>query len=248
MSTRSLSLGVVLALGMLVGVARAGAPTEKETELNARQAFAAARYDEAIELFARLYAETLNPIYLRNIGRCHQKKREPDKALDAFRDYLAKGKSVSSSERKEIQGYIKEMEQLRDQQSKEREAQAKQTLTPAPPAPTPLASAPPPPSAVWGPPAPPESGTTTINVNPTPNPTFAYGAPPPPPSGPDNPMLVSGAPTSPPPRSNEHPIYTRWWFWTAIGVVAAGAVAAALLIPGGVTKPTCTLASPGDCK
>jgi hypothetical protein len=245
MSTRSLRLGLLLALGILVGTAHAGTPTEKETELNARQAFAAARYDEAIELFARLYAETLNPIYLRNIGRCHQKKREPDKAIDAFRDYLAKGKSVSSSEKKEIQGYIKEMEQLRDQQSKDREAQAKPSFAPAPPAPTPGPGPGPAPAPSWSAPAPTANGATTIDVNPAPNPAFAYGAPPPASTG--NPTLVSSAP--PPPRqSDQHPSSPRGWCWTAIGGVAAGGVAAALLIPGGVVKPTCTLPSTADCK
>ena len=122
-------LGLVVAFGLIwsLGVtpaAFAAKDTEKQAELKARQAFAASRYDEAIEIFAQLYAETLNPIYLRNIGRCHQKKREPEKAIDAFQDYLAKGKSITPSERKEIQGYIKEMEQLRDEQAKEREAAA----------------------------------------------------------------------------------------------------------------------------
>ena len=70
------------------GVARA----DHATEMKAREDFAAGRYDEALELFAKLYAETLNAVYLRNIGRCHQKLRHPDKAIDAFQDYLAKGK------------------------------------------------------------------------------------------------------------------------------------------------------------
>jgi hypothetical protein len=211
--------------------------TEKETELNARQAFAAARYDEAIELFARLYAETLNPIYLRNIGRCHQKKREPDKAIDAFRDYLAKGKSVSSSERKEIQGYIKEMEHLRDDQVKERQAQA--TFTPAPPA------APPPAAATPKTPSP-AAVTSTTTLFPAPNPAPGSGASPPDPAAGGS-MLVAG-PGTPAPRDETHPVYTRWWFWTAIGVVVAGGVAAALLIPGGTTRPTCFSPDPGVCK
>src|SRR6185369_14767049 len=118
--SRLRSLGLVLVFGLIGGLgvtpaALASKDSEKQAELKARQAFAASRYDEAIEIFAQLYAETLNPIYLRNIGRCHQKKREPDKAIDAFQDYLAKGKSITSTERKEIQGYIKDMEQLRDE-------------------------------------------------------------------------------------------------------------------------------------
>src|SRR4029079_4492546 len=92
-------------------------------------------YDEALQTFAKLYAETLHPVYLRNIGRCHQKMREPQKAIDAFKDYLAKspktGKDkVTPEEKTEIEGYIKEMEALRDEQ-------ARAATTPPPPV-TPL--------------------------------------------------------------------------------------------------------------
>jgi hypothetical protein len=87
-------------------------------EMKAREAFAASRYDEALQTFAKLYAETLHPVYLRNIGRCHQKMREPQKAIDAFQDYLAKTKTgkdkITPDERTEIEGYIKDMEALRD--------------------------------------------------------------------------------------------------------------------------------------
>jgi hypothetical protein len=182
---------------------------EKQAEIKARQAFAAARYDEAIEIFAQLYAETLNPIYLRNIGRCHQKKHDPDKAIDTFQDYLTNGK-VSGTERKEIQGYIKEMEQLRDEQAKEREAAAAAKAPPPAPPPIPVA----------------------VNVTPSSVTTL------PPPSDATTPTLVA-MPGSRQPQEESHPVYTRWWFWTAIGVVAAGGIAAALLIPGGTTKPPC---------
>ena len=79
-----------------------------ELEMKARESFAAGRYDEALQTFAKLYAETLHPVYLRNIGRCHQKMREPQKAIDAFQDYLAKTKSgkdkIAPDERAEIEG------------------------------------------------------------------------------------------------------------------------------------------------
>src|SRR5258708_23332424 len=90
--------------------------------MKAREAFAAGRYDEALDTFAKMYAKTLNPVYLRNIGRCYQKKREPQKAIDEFQDYLAKTKSgkfkITADERAEIQGYIKDMETLRDEQAR----------------------------------------------------------------------------------------------------------------------------------
>jgi len=230
------AVGFVFVFTLGLGVtpaAYAAKDSEKQSELKARQAFAASRYDEAIEIFAQLYAETLNPIYLRNIGRCHQKKREPEKAIDAFQDYLAKGKSITSAERKEIQGYIKDMEQLRDDQAKEREAAAaKPVFTPAQPATT---------GPGPGPGTNPAT-TTTVNVAPGSNPNAVTTLPPP--NDPGNPTLVATPGSRPPPEEN-HPIYKRWWFWTVLGVAAAGGVAAALLIPGGVTKPPCTVM---ECK
>jgi tetratricopeptide (TPR) repeat protein len=246
-----LVLTLTLAVTIEGATARsAAAATEKESELNARQAFAAARYDEAIEIFARLYAETLNPIYLRNIGRCHQKKREPDKAIDAFEDYLAKGKSITATERKEIQGYIKDMERLRDdqaQQAKEKDKERDKDKA--------FSSAPPPPAVATAPaarpsgasPAPPRAGATTVNIATGPAPWPGYGTAPPPDPARGDPTLVA-RPEPPAGQEQHHPIYTRWWFWAGIGVVVAGGVAAALLIPGGTTRPPCFSSIPGDCK
>jgi len=201
---------VVLALTALSGAAHAATPAE----MKARESFAAGRYDEALEAFAKLYAETLNPIYLRNIGRCHQKLREPQKAIDAFHDYLAKGKKISADERTEIDGYIKEMEALRDEQAK--------------------AAAPPPPVQPVQPIAAPPSNPPPSYAGPPPSyapPPAGYGAPPP--QG----TLIAQPGQTPPSESS--PFYTRWWFWTAVGVVVAGGVVAALLLSGGTTKPGC---------
>ena len=71
----------------------------QQVEMSARESFAAGRYGEALALFAKLYAETLHPVYLRNIGRCHQKMRDPDQAIDSFRDYLTKAKKLPADER-----------------------------------------------------------------------------------------------------------------------------------------------------
>ena len=117
-------LGVVLGFVFAVLAARfpggADGQGDNATEMKAREAFAAGRYDEALDLFAKLYAETLHPVYLRNIGRCHQKMRQPEQAIDKFREYLAKEKKISADERKEIDGYIKEMEALRDEQARQK--------------------------------------------------------------------------------------------------------------------------------
>ncbi|HEV3032414.1 MAG TPA: tetratricopeptide repeat protein [Polyangia bacterium] len=194
--------------------ARAADHQVNELEMKARESFAAGRYDEALQTFAKLYAETLHPVYLRNIGRCHQKMREPQKAIDAFQDYLAKTRSgrdkISADERAEIEGYIKEMRALPDQ-----DAHAA-----APPPVTPLATAP---------------------VSPAPPPAV------PPPAAVESPPAATlAAAQAPPPPEESHPFYTRWWFWTAVGVVALGGVATALALSSGTSQPPCT--APGGCQ
>jgi hypothetical protein len=218
--TKRLGRGVVVgALFMTLalasgGVARAAdhpsGEGDNQLEMKAREAFAAGRYDEAIDTFAKLYAKTLNPVYLRNIGRCFQQKRQPQEAIDKFRDYLAKTKTgkfkISADERDEIEGYVKEMEALRDEQARAA-APPLPPVAPVMPLPAAAPSGAPPPAA--------------------PAPTAA------PPTA-----MVTAAP-SPAVGSEDHPIYTRWWFWTIIGVVAAGAAVGVVLAMGGTSKPDC---------
>jgi hypothetical protein len=212
---------VVVPTLAVTGQARAADHPVNQLEMKARESFAAGRYDEALQTFAKLYAETLHPVYLRNIGRCHQKMREPQKAIDAFQDYLAKTKTgkekIGADEHAEIEGYIKDMTALRDEQ-------ARAAAAPTPPVPvTPL------------------PGTTSA-ARPLP------AAPPPvePVAPTSNPPAATLTATAPPPAQGEHhPIYTRWWFWTIIGVAIVGGVVGAVALSGGTTKPTCT--APGGC-
>ncbi len=131
---------MVIVFALALGAARAQAD---QRELKAREDFAAGRYQQALDVFAKLYAETLHPVYLRNIGRCYQNLGDADKAIISFRDYLRKHKAITADERKEVEGFIAEMEDLKKQKSAE--ASAAETST-APPKPastiTPLPSAP----------------------------------------------------------------------------------------------------------
>ena len=160
-------LGVVLGFVFAFLLAVPEARADRATEMKAREAFASGRYDDALGLFAKLYAETLHPVYLRNIGRCHQKMRQPEKAIDKFREYLAKEKKISADERKEIDGYIKEMEALQEEQARQ--------ATPPPPA------NPPPP-------------VTPIQPTSPPPPPNYYAAQPPPPTTTSSATLVSQPP------------------------------------------------------
>jgi hypothetical protein len=84
-------------------------------EMQAREAFAAGSYKEALDIYTKLYAEKLHPTYLRNIGRCYQNLHESDRAISSFREYLRKAKDMPADERAEVEGYIKEMEDLQKQ-------------------------------------------------------------------------------------------------------------------------------------
>jgi hypothetical protein len=214
-------LGLILAAVLSApGIARAEKTGDKATERTAVEDFAAGRYDQSLELFAKLYADTLNPVYLRNIGRCQQKLRHPDKAIDAFKDYLAKGKKISADERAEINGYIKEMEDLRDKQAKDQQAAAV-PATPPPVQPLPSDQAP------YAPYAPGATG-----AYPGGSPAFAPGQPPP--AG-----AVVAQPV-PAPAAESPPFYTRWWFWTVVGAVVAGGVVTAVVLSSGTDKPACS--------
>ena len=78
---------------MHAGTAQAAPVSARE--LRARQDFAAGRYEEAVEIFAELYAKTADPIFLRNIARCYQKQNRADEAIANFREYLTKAKKLS---------------------------------------------------------------------------------------------------------------------------------------------------------
>lgn len=140
-------LAVVMAVGLATaGLAPPAVAAEDPRELQARRHYAKGEYDAALELYATLFGESGDPLHLRNIGRCNQKLERPDKAIGAFRDYLQRGRKLKASERQEIESYIKEMEELKARQAREREKSAAE----APPKPAeeaaPLARAVPPPA------------------------------------------------------------------------------------------------------
>jgi tetratricopeptide (TPR) repeat protein len=114
------------------GAARGAAtPTRSRTaetarrEVRARALYAEGHYEEAVTLFADLFAATLHPTYLRNIGRCYQNLGQAQSAIRSFRDYLRKARNISDKERKEIGGYIAEMEALEARQAQATPAEKK---------------------------------------------------------------------------------------------------------------------------
>jgi tetratricopeptide (TPR) repeat protein len=115
---RIMKRGLTLLLGAALALAatRPALATDAR-ELKAREAFVAGRYQEALDAFVKLYAESLHPNYLRNIGRCYQGLAEPERAITSFRDYLHKAKGISAEERSEVEGFIREMDELKQQRA-----------------------------------------------------------------------------------------------------------------------------------
>jgi tetratricopeptide (TPR) repeat protein len=153
---RIAALALALALG--AGAAQAG-PGKDPREQTARAFFAVGKYREAIDVFAQMYAEKPHANYIFNIGRCYQNLPDPDKAIASFRDYLRRAPKLSAAEKQEIDGYIREMEDLKKQRGaaataladlvpKEEPAKAPAVaapsapVAPATPTPTPAAATP----------------------------------------------------------------------------------------------------------
>jgi hypothetical protein len=151
LSMRLAAILVVLVMAVpAVASAQEPAPksatgSKRDRERKAESAFVAGRYQEAADLLAGLYAEFHNPVYLRNLGRCHQRLKDPEKAIAAFEEYLRLGKGVTATERDEISGFIRDMQELKRQQQA--------AATPPPPPPPPV-MAPPPPAVASPEPAP----------------------------------------------------------------------------------------------
>lgn len=132
---------LVLATG-LAGAARAD--QTHDDELKARKLFGAGNYKGALDIYTDLFARTPHPTYMRNIGRCYQNLGEPERAISSFREYLRTAKDLTPASRQEVEGFIKEMEDLQRSRAAPPPAAAPPPVAPPPPkleAPPPAASA-----------------------------------------------------------------------------------------------------------
>ena len=178
------------ALAKQAGSAPAAA-VEEDLDCKAKQLFVAGKYAEAIDILARLYTDTNDPIYLRNIGRCYQRLRDFDRAIASFEEYLLRAKNVSKSEREEIRGFIRDSEALeRDKGAEARPPAPGSEVRPAaPPAPAP--ASPPVPAAPIG------TGPPVSSPPPQPLPPASLASPLVPLAGPPE-TMPSTFPASPP--------------------------------------------------
>ena len=100
---------VLVALAATPGAARA--QDRDPRELEAKKACLGGRTDRGIELLAEMYAETNDPTYIYNQGRCFQQSGRPREALTRFREYMRKAPNMSPDDKALVQGYISELEE-----------------------------------------------------------------------------------------------------------------------------------------
>jgi tetratricopeptide (TPR) repeat protein len=184
------------------------------------------KYSNAIGEYEQAYLAKPDPSFLYNIAQCHRLMGQNAEALNFYRRFLRDAPNAPN--RPVAEKHIKDLEDASHATLEPPPVAAAPpaVASPPPPAPAPTAAPPPPtsPSPATGP------GTTTGGS------TLALTAPPPTPAPTAEmaPLGDAGAVSSP---SESHSIYTRWWFWTAIGVVVAGGVILALSVKH---DPACT--------
>jgi hypothetical protein len=200
------------------------------------------KYGNAIGEYEQAYLAKPDPSFLYNIAQCHRLMGQSAEALNFYRRFLRDAPDAPN--RPVAEKHIKDLEDASHATLEPPPVAAAPPAIASPaaplPAPAPAASAAPPPPAS-------PSQAANPGTNPAANPgtttggsTLALTAPPPTsaPTGEMPPLGDAGAVSSP---SESHPIYTRWWFWTAIGVVVAGGLILALsakhdpTCPGGYT-------------
>jgi tetratricopeptide (TPR) repeat protein len=200
----------VLACALAGPPAPAAAATPEETT-RAREHFEKGRvhyelteYEQALKQFKDAYRLVQDPVFLYNIAQCHWKLGQNKEAVDFYRNYLRRAPNAPN--RADLEKRIAELESQ-------------------PAAPPPRAEPPAPgaertrePPNTTGPAGaaragPPRAESPAPAAAPADSPAIDLGAAPP--------------PSEPAPRPA---FYKRWWFWTGVGLLAAGAGAAAFAL------------------
>jgi hypothetical protein len=102
---------VVAAWLLLASAGRTSAWAAQDARaIEAKKACLAGRWEQGIELLADLYAQSNDPNYIYNQGRCFQQNGRGQDAITRFREYLRKASDASAGERAQVEGYIREIE------------------------------------------------------------------------------------------------------------------------------------------
>jgi hypothetical protein len=218
----------VLAMMALPAAQAAGNEAQKR---EAKTACMLGDTNKGVALLVELYVSTGDPIYVFNQGRCFEQNGKYEEAILRFREFQRKNADAGRGPDLVAEQHMADCQALLD---KQKAAAPVPVATQPAPAATPAAGSPPVTEAKAAPDVPP-------SAQPVP-PAVLSASPAPFAAAPLQAANQVDLTQSPPPNQPqpEGSILGRWWFWTAVGVVVAGGVTAALLLTrGGGTKPFC---------
>lgn len=244
-------IGIIALLSISGEGLRAAQAASRSEKAQAREQFEIGEahynlreFDRALESFKNAYRMTRDPALLFNIGQCQYKLGDLAGALYSFKAYLRGGREPAN--RVQVEARIAEIEKKMKgdapaepkpavESRAEPDAGSAQEVNAAPALDAvPDAKAEPSPAAD----TPADSGERPVLPSPPAATVLPIAVLPPP----ETTVTTVGSVPVPGGRSADseaRPFYTRWWFWTAVGVVVAGSVAALLLLPRGVERPSC---------
>jgi hypothetical protein len=96
-------------------------PVDDKRPNDALAACASGNVDKGIAILGELYAETRNPSYVFNQGRCYQKNGQLEPARHRFAEYLRIGTNEPPEDIQRAQGFVKEID---DTLARQRASQA----------------------------------------------------------------------------------------------------------------------------
>jgi len=238
---RTLALPLLLTFALAAHAAPAQPTEAKRAEARkhverAQMYYKLGEYDKALVEFSLAYQLVSKPILLFNLGQSARLMGDAVKARDYYQRYLAEEEKIEPAVRTEVEGYIAQINRTLEP--------PKQAAAPAPaPAPPPPPPRPPPPDPKPAPvaaPAPdPKPAPTPVakRVPPEKTRTIAAHAP----AAPRAPTPEAISPVAPEPVRPTppavRPFYKTWWFWTAVGVIAASGTAAVIVASSGDEEP-----------
>jgi tetratricopeptide (TPR) repeat protein len=190
------------------------------------------KYANALQEYEQAYIAKADPSFLYNIAQCHRLMGNRAEALKFYKRYLKDAPNAPN--RPVAEKHIKDLEaSLAHVPDAPNAPTAPQTGHPGGAAAAATAVVPPPVSPITTPS--PTSAPTAVSAMPAPQPVqplatgaVALDAPPPGGNGASSANVLVGENGSPRSQDEHHPIYTKWWFWTAIGAVVVGGVLIAL--------------------
>lgn len=222
-SVRAIALLCAVALSLAAAPVQARNQDARAKFERAQRAYHVGSFEEALALYEEAYRLDPRPPFLFNIGQCHRQMGNWERAICFFNQYLdahAKTKKAPPKNHALVVDLIREC--VREQTAKEaaeREAAAKaeQEREAAAKAEQARAAAERELQAQQQQPSAPSVRAVEA---------FAADTP----VALDLTVRASAAVESAPPPADaavnaEPPVWRRWWFWTAVGAVAAGAVA-----------------------